>query len=184
MKEIFDIIKESLIFFNTYYNNFIFTDNDDIQIKINKSLMFLIYTSFIFLLFRSNYTIIIFGLIILLYIIKITYKREYFTIKEKCRRPTINNPFMNVLFEAESNEACNVEEEEILDKYNDNLNKNMKDLFNKKTGQLYYKVNNVTSIPNKYKEFLNFIGETRDHSDNNCKYDGINCLLYNDLRVR
>jgi ABC-type transport system involved in cytochrome c biogenesis ATPase subunit len=60
----------------------------------------------------------------------------------------------------------------------------MKDLFDKKTGQLYYKTNNVTSIPNKYKDFLNFIGSTNDLKDNNCKYDGVNCLKYNDLRIR
>jgi hypothetical protein len=181
MKEIFDIIT----FINTYYNNFIFTSNDDIDLKIDKSIMFLIYIFIIFIILRSAYNVIPVVLIVILLIIKINYKRDIFITKEKCRRPTKDNPFMNILFEAEKEEACaDVDEKEILEKYNDNLNKNMQDLFDKKTGQLYYKTNNVTSIPNKYKDFLNFIGKTNDLKDNNCKYDGVNCLKYNDLRIR
>ena len=43
MKEIFDIIVNSLTFINTYYNNFIFNNIDEIDVKIDKSIMFLIY---------------------------------------------------------------------------------------------------------------------------------------------
>ena len=71
---------------------------------------------------------------------------------------------------------------EILAKYYDNLPRNMKDIFDRKTGQLYYKLNNVTSIPNNYGDFLKFTGMTYDQPDNNCKYDGVNCLKYDDLR--
>ena len=180
MKEIFDIIK----FINIYYNNFIFNHIDDIDIKLNKVIMFLLYTLLLFLIIRSNYSIIPVGLIIMVLLIKINYNKDVFIKKNKCRKPTKDNPFMNVLFEAESNEACDVDEKEILDKYNDNLNRNINDLFDKNNGQLYYKMNNVTSIPNKYKDFLNFIGSTNDQKDNNCKYDGVNCLKYNDLRIR
>lgn len=184
MKEIFDIIVNSLTFINTYYNNFIFNSIDDIDVKIDKSIMFLMYIFIIFIILRSAYSIIPVGIIVILLITKVNYKRDIFTTKEKCRRPTKDNPFMNILFEAEENEACDVDEKEILDKYNHNLNRNMKDLFDKRTGQLYYKTNNITSIPNKYKDFLNFIGSTNDQKDNNCKYDGVNCLKYNDLRIR
>jgi hypothetical protein len=72
-----------------------------------------------------------------------------------------------------------IEAKEILSKYYDNLPRNMDDVFDRKTGQLYYKLNNVTTIPNKYDDFIKFIGSTKDQPDNNCKYDGVNCLKYN-----
>jgi heat shock protein HspQ len=184
MKEIFDIIRNSLTFVNIYYKNFTFQVDDSIDIKINKLIMLMIYTTGIFILIRSEYIAFPIALIIILLIFKMNYIKERFETVGKCRKPTINKPFMNVLFEADENEACDVSEKEILDKYNHNLNRNIKDLFNKKTGQLYYRTNNVTSIPNKYKDFLNFIGRTNDQLDNNCKYDGVNCLKYNDLRIR
>jgi hypothetical protein len=89
---------------------------------------------------------------------------------------------MNPLFEVDNLEACDATEKEILAKYYHNLPRNMNDVFDKNTGQLYYKLNNVTSIPNKYGDFLKFIGSTKDQPDNNCKYDGVNCLKYDDLR--
>jgi hypothetical protein len=110
MKEIFDIIT----FINTYYNNFIFNGIDDIDIKIDKSIMFLIYIFIIFIILRSAYNVIPVVLIVILLIIKINYKRDIFITKEKCRRPTKDNPFMNILFEAEKEEACtDVDEKEI-----------------------------------------------------------------------
>jgi len=178
MNEIFNIID----YFNRYYNNFIYTDDDTMDEKINKSIMFLIYAFIIFMILGSDFRAMPAALIILLLLVKQIYIKEEFEQEKKCREPTINNPFMNPLFEVDNLEACDVPEKEILAKYYNNLPRNMKDIFDRKTGQLYYKLNNVTSIPNKFGEFLKFIGMTYDQPDNNCKYDGVNCLKYDDLR--
>jgi len=169
-------------FVNTYYDNFIYTSTDTMDEKINKVIMFLIYLLIIFIVLGSNLRTMPIALIILLIFVKHTYIKEQFDPEKKCRVPTIDNPFMNPLYEVDNLEACNATEKEILAKYYHNLPRNMNDVFDKNTGQLYYKLNNVTSIPNNYKDFIKFIGSTKDQPDNNCKYDGVNCLKYNDLR--
>ena len=175
MKEIFDIIN----FFNIYYQNFIFSINDDIDIKLNKSIMFLIYTSILLIILRSEYISIPLALIVVIIIIKSLYIREQFSDNTKCRKSTVDNPFMNELFEVDGLEPCQVDDKEIMNNYYNNLNRNINDVFEKRTGQLYYR---PKSIPHKYENFLKFIGSTRDEPDNNCKYNGTNCLDYGDLR--
>jgi hypothetical protein len=169
-------------FVNKYYNNFIYESIDTMDEKINKSIMFLIYLLIIFIVLGSNLRTMPIALIILLIFIKHVYIKEEFDPEKKCRVPTIDNPFMNPLYEVDNLEACDATDKEILAKYYHNLPRNMNDVFDKNTGQLYYKLNNVTSIPNKYGDFIKFIGSTKDQPDNNCKYDGVNCLKYNDLR--
>ena len=169
-------------FVNKYYNNFIYESIHTMDEKINKSIMFLIYLLIIFIVLGSNLRTMPIALIILLIFIKHVYIKEEFDPEKKCRVPTIDNPFMNPLYEVDNLEACDATDKEILAKYYHNLPRNMNDVFDKNTGQLYYKLNNVTSIPNKYGDFIKFIGSTKDQPDNNCKYDGVNCLKYNDLR--
>jgi len=175
MKEIFDIIN----FFNIYYQDFIFSINDDIDIKFNKSIMFFIYTFILLIILRSEYATIPLALIVVIIIIKNLYIKEQFSDNTKCRKSTIDNPYMNELFEIDGLEACKVDDKEIMNNYYHNLNRNIKDVFEKKTGQLYYR---TQMIPNKYDKFLEFIGSTRDEPDNNCKYNGTNCMGYADLR--
>jgi len=178
MREIYDIIN----FFGKYYNKFIMERSDSVDEKINKLIMFFTYLLLILMIIGSEYRNVSLGIIILLIIVKKLYIKEEFIQENKCRKPTIDNPFMNPLYENDNLEACKVNDKEIMDKYYNNLNRNINDVFEKKTGQLYYKTNNVTTIPNKYGDFLNFIKLSYDEPDNNCKYNGVNCLKYNDLR--
>ncbi len=178
MREINDIIN----FYRKYYNKFMLKSGDNIDESMNKLIMFFTYLFIILVLISSEYSKMALGCIIVLVIVKLLYKKEEFINEKKCRKPTIDNPFMNPLYDHDNLEACKVDDKEIMDKYYNNLNRNVNDVFDKKTGQLYYKTNNVTTIPNKYGDFLNFIKMTYDEPDNNCKYDGVNCLKYNDLR--
>jgi len=177
MKEIFDIIN----FFNIYYQDFIFTISDDIDVKFDKSIMFLIYIFILFLILRSEYVTMPIALITIILIIKNLYIKEQFSDDIKCRKSTVDNPYMNELFEFNGLDSCRVDDKEIMNNYYNNLNRNIKDVFEKRTGQLYYKSNPPS---NKYGEFLEFIGSTRDEPDNNCKYNGTNCMDYGDLRYR
>ena len=182
MKEIFDIIN----FINKYYNKFIITKDDQVDEQINKSIMFLIYISIVFIFLSSNMSALSISILIVLIIIKINYTKEKFNIEKKCRKPTNDNPFMNVLMKDDGLEACDVSEKEILDKYNNNLYRNINDVFDKNNGQLYFRTNNVTTLPtlpNKYAEFLNFIKLENKEPDDNCKYDGVNCEKYNDIKL-
>jgi len=175
MKEIFDIIN----FLNTYYQNFIFSISDDIDIKLDKSIMFLIYAFTLFIILRSEYVTVPLALIVVIIIIKNLYIREQFSDNTKCRKSTVDNPFMNELFEVDGLEPCQVDDKEVMNNYYNNLNRNIKDVFEKRTGQLYYR---SKMISHKYGNFLKFIGKTLDEPDNNCKYNGTNCMDYADLR--
>jgi len=181
MKELFDIIN----FFKRYYLSFIFKGTDTVDEKINKTIMFMIYLSIMFYYISSKISTLPISILLLLILIKLNYKREDFNNDTKCRKPTIDNPFMNPVLWYDGLEACkDVDDKEIMNKYNHNLKRNIRDVFEKNNGQPYYKTNNVTTVPNKYKEFLDFVGMTYDEKDNNCKYDGVNCMKYNDLRIR
>jgi hypothetical protein len=181
MRELFDFID----FINIYYNNFIFTVSDDIEVKFSKTNMFCLYLIFIFwVIDRTDYIIFLSTIIILIYFIRTFYSKEKFVIEDNCRKPTVDNPFMNVLYENDNKEACDAEYSEVLEKHYDGLYRNPNDLFDTRVGQLSFRTNNVTTLPNKYKDFLNYVGSTYGQPDNNCKYDGVNCLEYQDIRIR
>ena len=181
MSELYDIIN----FFKIYYNNFIIKIDDKLNDKLNKLIMFFIYLLIIFIIFGSNLRSIPLALIFFILLIKFLYIKEEFDQKIKCRKPTINNPFMNTLYVNDGLIACeNVSDKEIDKNFNDNINKNNNDIFNKNNGQLYFRTNAVTSFDNNYKSFKDFIGFTYDEKDNNCKYNGVNCLKENNLKHR
>jgi hypothetical protein len=116
-------------FVNKYYNNFIYESIDTMDEKINKSIMFLIYLLIIFIVLGSNLRTMPVALIILLIFIKHVYIKEEFDPEKKCRLPTIDNPFMNPLYEVDNLEACDATDKEILTKYYHNLPRNMNDVF-------------------------------------------------------
>jgi len=72
MNEIFDIID----FAKKYYNNFIFNNDDSIDVKLNKTIMFLIYTLIIFIIIGSKFGIVPLSLIGTIIFIKTFYKKE------------------------------------------------------------------------------------------------------------
>jgi hypothetical protein len=177
-------LNDIIIFFKKYYIDFIFKQSDTIDEKLDKIIMFVIYLTTLFYFISSPFMTLSLIILIFLIFIKLTYnKKEFFNFKN-CRKPTIDNPFMNPLLVQDGLEACDVSEDEKLNKYYHNLKRNTKDVFEKNTGQIYYQTNNVTTVPNKYKDFLNFIGMTYNEKDNNCKYDGLNCRIVQDFKYR
>ena len=100
-----------------------------------------------------------------------------------CRKPNINNPFMNTLATNDKVDmpSCKYNSEivkESDEKYKFNLYQNMVDLFdNKHTKRQFYTMPTST-IPNKQNEFAEWLYKL----DENCKYDGVDCLKYEDIR--
>ncbi len=100
--------------------------------------------------------------------------------KKRCRLPTNNNPYMNVLVnDAEVNlPACDYDKNLVDDKYKFNLYQNSNDIFDKKNLERQFYTMPVTTIPNDTIEFGNWLYNT----NGNCKYDGTRCLQYEDER--
>lgn len=109
-------------------------------------------------------------------------------IEGTCKKPDINNPYMNPLVDEHNDgdipAACNADNEEISDKitatFNENLYRNIEDVFERSNYQRqFYTVPNTT-IPNQQTEFSNWLYNT----DTTCKENSFKCLRYEDLRFK
>lgn len=98
----------------------------------------------------------------------------------KCRLPTINNPYMNIL----SNDskvklpACEYDKNLVDKYYKFNLYQNSNDIFENKNLERQFYTVPITTIPNDTLEF----GKWLYNTNGNCKYDGTRCLQYEDER--
>ena len=117
------------------------------------------------------------------------------TTDGKCTKPTIDNPFMNVTMKDYMNfdkdgsvvnrpPACDPNDPEIkklLDEsFNNNLYRDVGDVFGKMNSQRNYFTMPSTTIPNKQDEFARWLYL----SPKTCKEDQDNCLRYEDIRSK
>jgi hypothetical protein len=168
-----------------YYDNFSITNSGN---KFNALTRCLIISGIICVLFnRYNWSYICF--IAILFTSFVGYKYDDYEsqldrnnkerIFNSCRRSTIDNPMMNLLAFDQNPEldACD-EDTDIIDKnlyhefYEDQNNINAR----KKLRNFITLP--VTNIKGKREEFLQFTYG----NDINCKYDGIGCEKYRDVR--
>ncbi len=106
--------------------------------------------------------------------------------KGTCRRPSVNNPFMNPQLldfnDGEKPVACNSDDkdinEDIVDKFNKNLYRNVDDLFETHNSQRQFYTIPDTSIPNQQTEFAEWLWKPKV----TCKEDQASCLRHSDLR--
>lgn len=110
--------------------------------------------------------------------------------KASCRRPTVNNPFMNPLVtdfnDGDKPVACNADDEdineEIVEKFNKNLYRNVDDLFETENSQRQFFTIPETRLPNQQKEFAMWLyGDMPSCKDGS---DSGKCLKVDDLRFR
>ncbi len=111
-------------------------------------------------------------------------------MQDSCRKPIINNPFMNPTLIDFNNDltpnlaACNAFDEEIkneiADKFNKNLFRNVDDLFEIKNSQRQFYTIPNTSVPNQQIEFAEWLWKQPE----TCKEDQSVCLRYEDLRFK
>ena len=110
--------------------------------------------------------------------------KEY--TKATCRKPTIDNPFMNPLVTEFNTElapsACNADDENIQKninaKFDVNLFMDVDDLFSVKNSQRQFYTIPAPSIPNNQTDFANWLYK----SPRICKETSEACLRYEDIR--
>lgn len=108
--------------------------------------------------------------------------------RETCRRPTKENPFMNPdIFDYANGDppaGCNASDdaikEEIVVNFNDNLYRDVTDLWEKKNSQRQFYTVPATTIPNNQKEFAEWLYKV----PGTCKVDQERCLRYEDVRFK
>lgn len=109
--------------------------------------------------------------------------------KKTCTKPTIDNPFMNVTMKDYLNidekgrpEACDISDPEIkksMDEFfNNNLFKDVNDVFGKMNSQRQFYTMPSTTIPNAQDEFARWLYL----NPKTCKEDQEFCLRYEDVR--
>ncbi len=108
--------------------------------------------------------------------------------KQSCRKPTIDNPFMNPPVTDFNKEnipaACNADDEDIKESqeryFNTDLYRDVNDLFDTKNSQRVWYTVPASSIPNDQESFANWLYKT----DDVCKSNQGTCLRYEDLRFK
>lgn len=111
--------------------------------------------------------------------------------KNTCRRPTRDNPFSNPSLYDYNNPyappaACNGDDDEIRDEtraaFNQDLFRDVDELFEKHNSQRQFYTLPSTGIPNNQSDFANWLYKMPDNSV--CKQSGQACLKYEDLRYK
>lgn len=104
----------------------------------------------------------------------------------ECKKPTINNPFMNIQLHDFDNqqqiEACNEEDDKINKDINHSFNTklfmNIDDTFSRTNSQRQFFTTPNTRIPNNQTEFANWLYKMPE----TCKENNEKCLKYDDIR--
>lgn len=111
--------------------------------------------------------------------------------KNTCRKPTVDNPFMNTAAVEYGSEnppaACNANDEDIKENIKVNFNKDLfrdvDDLWEKMNSQRQFYTMPNTGVPNNQTEFAKWLYKLPDSSQ--CKIEqGDSCLRYDDLAAR
>lgn len=170
--------------------------------KMNALTRFFVYFLLMLLIFGFNDGLIYIPIIAIILIIMLYYTqkndaedsvKELFCQKDVCVnpdiciKPTLNNPFMNVLVSDLMDnptrpKACNILDHNIrlsAEKFfHQNLLRDVDDLYNRGHSQRQFYTTASTTIPNdqgKFAKWLYNMPET-------CKVDQTNCLKYEDVR--
>lgn len=180
------------------------TESQTLEEKLNAIMRLAIYIS-ILLYFNFNndskYLLIIpFTALLTMYIYANKGDRQVEGIsqtetqQETCTRPTLDNPFMNATMKDYLNiqngkivdrpAACDIEEPEIkaeADKYfENNLYRDVGDVFGKMNSQRQFYTMPSTTIPNDQESFAKWLYST----PYTCKENSDSCLRYEDLRYK
>jgi len=188
----------SIIFNKDRLTEFFPANDMEYTEKLNAILRFSIYIAIILFVHNRNINVVFIPIVtglITLYLYR--YFRDEDTgksleelgiIEDQCIAPTKDNPFMNVLMsdyteQPERPEACNIKKEDIKESaeenFNHNLYRDVSDVWNKTHSQRQFYTMPNTQIPNKQREFAEWLYKT----DKTCKEDPKQCIRYEDIRT-
>jgi hypothetical protein len=115
----------------------------------------------------------------------LTYKMNNEFIDSTCRKPTVDNPYANIVFSdyldaGNIASPCNVDDDELpkksLELYNSSIFRNVDDVFERENSQRLFYTLPVNTVPNKQTEFARWLYDTGPR----CKEDTSKCTYYED----
>ena len=109
--------------------------------------------------------------------------------KNTCRRPTIENPFMNppvTDYGTDAPVACNADDESIKEEirvnFNHQLFRDVDEIFERENSQRQFYTMPNTAVPNHQTNFADWLYKVP--TSDICKEDQTACLRYDDIRIR
>jgi len=114
---------------------------------------------------------------------KISYDKNQLYINNTCRKPTVDNPFTNIVFSDyldSSNiaEPCNIDNKNVQtdmqNLYNSSIYRNIEDVFERENSQRMFYTVPIRTVPNDQTEFANWLYK----SSPTCKENSQNCTYY------
>jgi len=197
-KDVFWFNDFSIIFEKDKLTEFFPSTNMSENEKLNSIIRFSLYITFLLVLYKKNYNLLIIPFIfalITLYIYKFnsiqTNKEKFnqFHDNEEDLKPSNDNPFMNTLLTdvgqyKEKKEACLHEQvqDEIEDTFNNNLFKDVNDIYSKNNSQRqYFTMPNTNEYGIKSGDTVKFANWLYNLGDSSCKEDTSKCTNSNSL---
>ena len=114
---------------------------------------------------------------------KIPWQKNELYVENNCKKPTVDNPFMNVVFSdyldaSNVAEPCNIDDKNIQQDmqnlYNSSIYRNFQDVFERENSQRMFYTLPIRTIPNDQTEFANWLYKTSP----TCKENSQNCTYY------
>lgn len=190
-----------ILFNKDRLNEFFPSKDQSLEEKLNSLVRLSFYISILLLFYKKNTAYLWIFVIACLFTYVIYSNKpdngnlEPFDINDECTKPTLDNPFMNVTMKDYLNidesgrikdraPACDTSDPEIKkqidDNFDNNLYKDIDDVFGKMNSQRQFFTMPWTTIPNKQDEFAKWLYM----SPQTCKEDQDFCLRYEDVRAK
>jgi len=116
---------------------------------------------------------------------KVTWEKNELYNKDNCRKPTVENPFGNIVFSdyldaSKLAEPCNSDDPEISNQmqnlYNSSIYRNLSDVWERENSQRMFYTTPIQTIPNNQTDFANWLYKTGPTCKENTEY----CTYYED----
>lgn len=116
---------------------------------------------------------------------KVTWEKNEIYKKNTCRKPTIDNPFTNIVFSDYLDakniaESCNIDDEDIQNQmqnlYNSSIYRNLSDVWERENSQRMFYTMPIQSSSNSQTDFANWLYKTGPTCHENTQY----CSYYED----
>jgi hypothetical protein len=116
---------------------------------------------------------------------KVSWEKEQIYRKENCRKPTVDNPYANIVFsdylDAENiAQPCNIDDVDVQSQmqnlYNSSIYRNLSDVWERENSQRMFYTVPIQTTPNDQTNFANWLYKTGPTCHENTQY----CTYYQD----
>lgn len=110
---------------------------------------------------------------------KISWEKNNDYVKNTCRKPTVDNPFTNIVFtdyldSGNLAEPCNIDDDDVQNQmqnlYNSSIYRNLEDVWERENSQRMFYTVPIQTVPNSQTDFANWLYKTGPSCKENTQY--------------